>query len=146
MVNSNSNHVVRCSKSLKELIEQACETTFPEEACGILIGEREGPSSFLLKEIAKSRNISKDRRADRYMLDPASQAEAELKAQSKGLDVIGFYHSHPDAPAVPSYFDLAQAWPEYVYIICEVRAGAARALRAYMLNESQSGFVPLDLK
>ena len=48
---------------------------------------------------------------------------AEREARKLGLDILGFYHSHPDAPARPSDFDREHAWPWYAYVIAEVRGG-----------------------
>jgi len=54
--------------------------------------------------------------------------------------VMGFYHSHPDAPAVPSEFDREHAWPGYCYVIVSVRQGVPLEMRNWLLREDQSGF------
>jgi proteasome lid subunit RPN8/RPN11 len=54
--------------------------------------------------------------------------------------VIGFYHSHPDHPAVPSQFDLDHAWPVYSYLIVSVIQGQSAELTSWELVEDRSRF------
>jgi proteasome lid subunit RPN8/RPN11 len=58
---------------------------------------------------------------------------------------VGFYHSHPDHPAVPSAFDLEHAWPVYSYVIVSVRNGRAEDLLSYELRSDRSRFDAEDL-
>ena len=64
----------------------------------------------------------------------------ERYAETKKLDVVGFYHSHPDDQAVPSQYDLEHAWPLYSYIVVSVRAGAAGDLRSWEMESDRSRF------
>jgi len=59
-----------------------------------------------------------------------------------GLDLLGFYHSHPDHPARPSQYDLDHAWPFFSYIIVSVRAGRPEAMTSWRLREDRSAFDP----
>jgi len=70
----------------------------------------------------------------------------ERSAQAKGLDVIGFYHSHPDHPAVPSQYDLDHAWPLYSYIVVSVKAGAAQDLRSWEMEADRSRFTEEEIR
>jgi proteasome lid subunit RPN8/RPN11 len=56
------------------------------------------------------------------------------------LEVIGFYHSHPDHPAIPSQYDLDHAWPVYSYIIVSVKAGDSQDLRSWEMEPNRSRF------
>jgi proteasome lid subunit RPN8/RPN11 len=137
------------TESLKAQIFSACEKCYPEEACGILVGRRDENATYFLEKIVVSKNILSERKVDRYLLDPLDQGRAEIEASKAGLEVIGFYHSHPDVAAIPSKFDLEQAWPDYIYLICEVRQGKACALNGFTLDLQDGDkhyFVPLDLK
>jgi proteasome lid subunit RPN8/RPN11 len=64
----------------------------------------------------------------------------ERYAATKELDVIGFYHSHPDHPAVPSQYDLVHAWPVYSYVIIRVEAAIPGELRSWELETDRSKF------
>ncbi len=64
----------------------------------------------------------------------------EKYAASKGFDIVGFYHSHPDHPAVPSAYDLDHAWPGYSYIIVAVKVGRAEDLLSWEMQPDRSRF------
>ena len=74
--------------------------------------------------------------------------QAERFALSKGLEVLGFYHSHPDHPARPSQFDLDHAWPNQSYIIVFIMNGKSDALTSWLLKEDRSAFdeEPIDVR
>jgi proteasome lid subunit RPN8/RPN11 len=63
-----------------------------------------------------------------------------VRAASRGLDIVGFYHSHPDHPAEPSRFDLDHAWPNVSYVIVSVRDRLPRELRSWRLRADRSGY------
>jgi proteasome lid subunit RPN8/RPN11 len=84
----------------------------PEECCGILVGAGER-----IDRAVTARNIAKERRR-RFLIEPKDHLDALRSARGEGLDVIGFYHSHPRSPAVPSPTDLAEAnYPGYLFLI-----------------------------
>ena len=66
----------------------------------------------------------------------------EQYARERQLDVIGFYHSHPDVAAVPSVFDREHAWPTYSYLIVSVLQGEAVDIRSWELESDRSRFNP----
>jgi proteasome lid subunit RPN8/RPN11 len=83
----------------------------PSESCGVLVG-RDGH----IVDAVAARNLSDD--PHRFLIDPQDHIDARRDARRRGLDVIGFYHSHPDAPAVPSRVDRAEAnYPDHFYLI-----------------------------
>jgi proteasome lid subunit RPN8/RPN11 len=67
--------------------------------------------------------------------------EKEKKARALKLDVLGFYHSHPDHPARPSDYDREHALPFYSYIIVAVEKGEARDYTSWVLKDDRSAFV-----
>ena len=79
-------------------------------------------------------------RHNRYLIPPEEILQGELEAEERGLDVIGYFHSHPDHPARPSEFDRDHAWPWYSYLIISVIDGKAGDSRAWQLREDRSGF------
>ena len=64
----------------------------------------------------------------------------EKYAASKSLDVVGFYHSHPDHPAAPSAYDLDHAWPVYSYIVVAIKSGRAEGLLSWEMHADRSRF------
>jgi proteasome lid subunit RPN8/RPN11 len=71
---------------------------------------------------------------------------AERAAAAAGLEIIGFFHSHPDHPARPSAFDREHAWPWYAYLIVSVEDGRAVDWRVWELQEDRSAFVERPLE
>ena len=72
--------------------------------------------------------------------------EAEKRAREQGMDVLGFYHSHPNAEARPSRFDLDHAWPFYSYLIVSVSQGRAGAMTCWRLTDDRSRFIPEEIE
>ena len=68
-----------------------------------------------------------------------------LPAIAGGLDVIGFYHSHPDHPAAPSEYDKDHALPFYSYVIVSVRQGVAGELTSWELTADRAVFLPENI-
>jgi proteasome lid subunit RPN8/RPN11 len=117
---------------------------YPDEACGVLIGLA-GADVVAVDEATLGRNLRADRARDRYELDPGAIVAAERSARGRGLDIVGFWHSHPDHPARPSEFDTERAWPEYVYVIVATSAEGSGDLRAWMLDEASGRFAAAAL-
>jgi proteasome lid subunit RPN8/RPN11 len=74
-------------------------------------------------------------------LDPRDYLRAEREAAKRSLGVWGYYHSHPNHPAIPSGFDLEHApFIEWSYLIVAVRDGQAEEVRAWTVREDRSQF------
>lgn len=113
--------------------------TYPEECCGILLGTIEGEEK-VVRDIMELTNSSEAQRTRRYIVTPEDYQKAEISAREKGMDVLGFYHSHPDHPARPSQFDLEHAFPSWSYIIIGVEKGHPSAMTSWLLQEDRSRF------
>lgn len=118
---------------------------YPEEGCGVLLG-REAGAWRDVERVVAFENRREDSRGNRYLIAPGQFLEAERGARAEGLEVLGFFHSHPDHPARPSAFDLEHAWPYYSYLIVSIEGGAARDSRAWRLAEDRSQFEPEPLE
>jgi proteasome lid subunit RPN8/RPN11 len=95
---------------LEEVAAHAHDT-LPAECCGVLIGR-----SAEVVEAVRTRNLSND--PNRYELDPKDHIGARRAARDRGLEVVGFYHSHPHSEPEPSIADLAEAtYPGHLYLI-----------------------------
>lgn len=111
---------------------------YPEECCGILVGTFR--SERRAEQAIEARNAHSESRVNRYTVDPAEFVKADLEARARNLEIVGFYHSHPNAPAAPSIYDLKHAWGGYVYLIISVADGRAGEVAAWSLNEDRSKF------
>lgn len=116
----------------RDLILEHARETYPHECCGFLVGER-GADGLVVLELARAKNAREDSPANRYLIPPEEFLAVQRGADRKGLDIVGFYHSHPDAPARPSAYDRDHAWTGYAYLIAGVERGIPRALDAFEL-------------
>ena len=121
--------------ALDAVLAHARETS-PSECCGILIG-----SGTRIDETTPARNLAKG--TSRYLIDPADHIAARRAARSRGLEVVGFYHSHPRSAAWPSPRDLAEAtYPEAVYLIVSLVDSGAAA-RLFRIDQGVASELPL---
>lgn len=92
-----------------------------EEICGVLAGERGGDGAEHLSRVEavhRATNVA-DTPQTRYVIDPEEQLRIIEDVEDGGREVVGFYHSHPEGPPVPSETDAERAaWPGYSYAIC----------------------------
>lgn len=100
----------------------------PLECCGLLLG----CDGEVVSAIAASNELASP---TRYRIRPADHFAAVRLARGRGLEVLGAYHSHPDAAAVPSRTNLADAQPDFLYVIIGADAGAGLELRGWWLVE-----------
>jgi len=121
-------------------IRQHGEQTFPEECGGLLLGTLEN-GVRMIQEVLPLENVRSDSRHNRVVLSVKDILRAEREAARRGLGLWGYYHSHPNHPAVPSEFDREHAaWQEWSYLIVSVRDGKAEEVRAWTLREDRSQF------
>jgi cysteine synthase B len=109
---------------------------YPDECCGVLLGPRDGTAT----EAWRLDNSTDLERRRRFLIGPDDYRRADARAAARGLEIVGFYHSHPDHPAEPSTFDLAHAWPNLSYVIVSIRGGVPREMRAWRLRSDRSGY------
>ena len=84
-------------------------------------------------DVAPARNIAE--KPTRFLIDPQDHIDAIRVARQRGLDVLGFYHSHPHSPAVPSETDRAEAsYPDDLYMIVSLKEDRPE-LRLYRLTD-----------
>jgi proteasome lid subunit RPN8/RPN11 len=138
-----------------ERIRQHGARDYPSECCGILLGRAHGEVK-LVTEVVALKNLRHDppraqellpvddpgreTERNRFLLDPLDQLRVEKDARARGLDVLGYYHSHPDHPAWPSDYDRAHAWPRYSYVIISIERGVPKGLTSWVLSEDRSAF------
>jgi len=128
------------SKELAERIRAHGAETYPHECCGALLGRDNEPREILgLFPLINRRDDSPQ---NRFSVTAQDVLDAEKSARRQGLDVVGWYHSHPDHPARPSAYDRDHAWPWYSYIIVSVAQGQPQDMTSWRLNDDRQQFSP----
>ena len=99
---------------------------YPIEACGILVGKIvEGDR--VVHKVYHTRNVLASSSA--YQIDPQEQLRVFEEAESQGLEVLGFYHSHPFLDSYWSEIDeqASKHWTGYLYLIISLKTGKINA-------------------
>ncbi len=126
---------LRLEGSARADILAHAEAGYPHEVVGILAGSR---AAGVVTRVAALVNERADSLANRYAVGPLALARAEAALEAEGLEIVGYYHSHPDHPSRYSDFDRDHALPNMSYLIVSVRAGRADTLQSWRLREDRS--------
>ena len=144
-----------------ESIRQHAKHDYPSECCGVLLGKADGdakqvtevvPLANLRHDPSRAQELlplddpGRETEKNRFLIDPLDQLRVEKDARKRGLDVLGYYHSHPDHPARPSIYDRDHAWPWYSYVIIAVGLGTPKKLTSWVLAEDRSTFGEEELE
>jgi proteasome lid subunit RPN8/RPN11 len=150
MLKLNSHHL--------QAMQTHAENTYPEECCGLLLGQIQGDTKTLI-EVLPTENSWGDEAVDnfqsietsnktskrnRFSIAPKVMFEVQKSVRDRNLDIIGIFHSHPDNPARPSEFDRAIAWHSYSYIIISVQQGKTCDLKSWVLDDDHK-FQPEEI-
>jgi proteasome lid subunit RPN8/RPN11 len=130
--------------SLAEQIRAHGSQTYPHECCGALLGREElVEGRSIVREILALFpliNRREDSPQNRFSVTGEDVREAEKAAREKELELVGWYHSHPDHPACPSQYDREHAWPWYSYIIVSIANGKPEDMTSWRLNDDRQEF------
>lgn len=117
--------LVLSSETQKALYLHA-ETEYPEECCGILLGKREKEKKIVYKATRTENAGDKKQKTTHFVIDPLEVAKAEASAEQEGLEIVGFYHSHPNYDASVSREDARYMLSGYSYPIISIRDGVCQ--------------------
>lgn len=137
-------------EAVAQVVAEA-QRAYPHEGCGMLVGRRSG-ADFVVTEAPTGANENADRPRVWYDLSPADQLRVSKDAAARGLEVVGYYHSHPDHPAAPSEGDRSRAFGSFVYVIASVENGRYKVMTAWTLDdetafpEHDAKFTRVDIK
>ena len=127
---------LRISRAVYDTIRAHGEETYPHECCGALLGRATG-NGWRIAASARAGNARTDSAHNRYQIAPAELVKIEREARRQGLEIAGFYHSHPDHPAQWSPTDFAEAhWLGCSYVITAVAQGKATVTNSFLLAGS----------
>ncbi len=104
---------------LKQIYRHGREI-YPRECFGFLVGLADEGGT--VRQVVLGTNLNADRN-DRFEMDPQEFIQVEQAAEEAGYEIIGFYHSHPDWPAIPSQTDMLFAWDGSYYLIASIHEG-----------------------
>src|ERR1700678_1349063 len=132
--------MLRIEYSDYEALRAHGEETYPNECCGVLLGKNvagEGNSSAAInhvQQIVRAGNTRTDSAHNRYHIAPIELVKIQRQARTAGLDIVGFYHSHPDHPAQWSTTDFSEAhWLGCSYVITSIEQGKAKTTNSFLL-------------
>jgi proteasome lid subunit RPN8/RPN11 len=138
--------MIRINQQLLDEIRAHGVRDYPYECCGLLLGHYEAEGKRVTETYAISNAREESAKRNRFLIEPAELMRGERYAREHDLEVVGFYHSHPDSPAVPSQYDLEHAWPTYSYIIVSTSAGEAKDLLSWEQEPDRSRFNQEELR
>lgn len=132
------------AKHLEQEIRDHGARDYPHECCGAMLGS-DMEAGRQVRSLFPLINRRDDSPRNRFSITPEDFRAADRAASERGLDLIGWYHSHPDHPARPSEFDREHAWPWYSYVIVSVAAGAPQNLTSWRLLDDRTEFEPEEV-
>lgn len=135
--------MLRLSEQVYDAIRRHGEETYPYECCGVLLGRTVSPPNSLdgfqsvneVEDAVRAGNMRTDSARNRYQIAPQELVKIQKMGRERDLDIVGFYHSHPDHPAKWSKTDIAEAhWIGCSYVITAVDEGVAQATHSFLLT------------
>ena len=128
------------TQALQARIFANLEGTYPNEGGGFLLGSLQNSDVHIADTIQIENVFEEAEQYHRYAMTPQDWMRLEDEADERGLTLVGYYHSHPDAPAIPSIYDRDHALPNFIYIITSVQNGKAADMRVWRLQQDRSQF------
>ena len=130
--------MIRLGAETIAAIREHGRAAYPEECCGALLGTGDGAAR--VTRVERIENSSREEKRRRYVVAPLEYARVERMADADGLSVLGFYHSHPDHPAVPSEYDREHGLPFFHYVVLAVGPESSGEIASYLLSEDRGVF------
>src|SRR5579862_4934673 len=131
--------MLKLSETIYNALRTHGEETYPHECCGVLLGRAcqsaDGEGVNEVDEAVRAGNTRTDSAHNRYHIAPQELVRIQRQGRERGLDIVGFYHSHPDHPAQWSKTDFAEAhWLGCSYVITAVEKGVAQQTNSFLLT------------
>jgi proteasome lid subunit RPN8/RPN11 len=137
--------VILLSPEPRAAIAAHAEADYPNEACGLLLGQRDGAEVCITEAVA-SANIA-DEPERRFEIDPGLRLRLQKAARDGGGQIVGHYHSHPNGAARPSETDRAGIFEaDLVWLIAAVADGRLANLAAFLPQTGGGGFDAVTLR
>jgi proteasome lid subunit RPN8/RPN11 len=139
--------MIEVNQNIIDAITAHAEKDYPHECGGMLIGTFAEEKKTVVETFPLENAREEEDRHDRILILPKEVLRAERYARERKLDVVGYYHSHPDDRAVPSQYDLDHALPVWSYIIASVLHGKVDDIASWEMENDRSRFneEPLEI-
>jgi proteasome lid subunit RPN8/RPN11 len=138
--------MLEISLDVGQAIRDEGEKAYPQECCGFVLGRCKKTGRRNIEALIPVDNAREtEEQYHRFRIEPEDFMKVEKEARVLNLDIIGFYHSHPDKPARPSEYDREQALPLYSYLIVSVKGGEADALTGWKLAADRAAFIEEEM-
>jgi proteasome lid subunit RPN8/RPN11 len=138
--------VILIPSLLLERIVDDSERAYPEECCGLLVGEGDSTGTVTVTRVVSSPNVASSGKGDSFEVDPKLVFDLMRELSGGVHRIVGHYHSHPDHPARPSRRDVEMAWePEMIWLITSVIGGRAERTTAHLIDRDSGRFREIDI-
>ena len=131
--------MIKLPKEVLTKIHKHSRRVYPEECCGFLLGQV-NDGHKLVSEIQTASNARTEERRRRFLITADEYRQVEAGSRGKQLEVVGFYHSHPDQKARPSAYDLEYAWPWFSYLIVSVEQREPKEVSSWVVDDDRRNF------
>jgi proteasome lid subunit RPN8/RPN11 len=127
------------AQHLQQKIFTQLAADYPHEGGGFLLGSA-GDDVQIADVLPVANVFELSERHHRYAMTPQDWMRMDDEAEARGLSIVGYYHSHPDSPAIPSDYDREYALPNFAYLITRVEGGQTREMLAWRLRDDRAAF------
>jgi proteasome lid subunit RPN8/RPN11 len=134
--------MIRLSRVSRLAVLEYARVAYLHECCGVLLGLWRGDKKLVNEVLSLTNSGEEQTRCNRFLITPEDVLRAELHARERGLELLGYYHSHPDHAALPSAYDLEHAWPFYSYVIVPVSRGQPGEILSWVRRKTARNFPP----
>lgn len=131
---------IQLSLAIQREIFEQMESAYPNEGGGFLLGRQRDDLVTILEIMQVENTFDEAEQYHRYAMKPQDWMRLEDEADERGLNLVGYYHSHPDSPATPSEYDREHALPNFVYLITSVMMARSTDMRVWRLKPDRSAF------
>jgi len=132
--------MIEVNQTIIDAITAHAEEDYPHECGGMLIGTFTEGKKTVVETFPLENAREEEARHNRVLILPKDVLKAERYAREKKLDLVGYYHSHPDDVAIPSQYDLDHALPVWSYVIASVIKGRVDDIRSWEMENDRSRF------
>jgi proteasome lid subunit RPN8/RPN11 len=129
--------MIQIEKEPWRLMIEHAQDTYPNECCGAMIGTIDGDTKTVKVAVALD-NAYAGAQGARYELRPEDLMKADREARSRGMDLIGIFHSHPDCDAYFSETDLKNSCPWYSFVVLSIKGGRFDHANSFLPNAEQT--------
>ena len=115
-------------------IEEDARRNYPNECCGVLLGHLSKLEVLDIRALDNS--LESAQASAHFKISPMDIYHVEREIEGGDLEIVGFYHSHPDCEAIPSKEDAEYMVPGLAYVILSITSSDVVDIRCYKREHS----------